>query len=198
MKNLTAANRDRVILSQYNFIKGRLAEAIVERAIIAVGWIPQYNGIEVRDAYFAHLRRNGKLSKNRRQQYEFSSDFYAITGDESDDQKQHYAIEVKFRTSGKIYKNEFDKYDDPNMLFVLLDLERMYCATHQDIVDQSEEDSVSFSQLEFLEDYPLFAFNDWQKEAIRTCSSFIESTLKKIDTQKEMEEKISMSESNLN
>ena len=167
----------------YNFIKGRIAEAIVERLFISLGMIPIPNGYEIRHPDIAHLRRKGELSGDALRRIEFGCDFIVRSAVKNADQLYDiYQIEVKFSRSGQIDTGKLKVYDNEDMLFIFLDFDGFWCIANRDLKSlpsTSKSAKLKFASLTRLEDYQAFAFSSAQVQIIRQFVHFIHATLKK-------------------
>lgn len=176
--------------SNYNFIKGRIAEAIIERLFISLNMIPMHNGYEIKHPDMAHLRRTGQLAEETIKRIEFGCDFLIRSTDKNETgQYEVYQIEVKFSKEGRADLKRLEVYDNEKMIFIFINFDGFWCATKQEInilALEAELKKVNFSQLTRLEDHHVFAFSESQKEIIKRFVHFINATLGEIKDNKEL------------
>lgn len=182
------------LYSHYNFLKGRIAEAIVERLFISLNMIPTHNGIEFRHPDIAYMRRNGQVSEERIRSIEFGSDFI-IRSAERDENGEYevYQVEVKFSKDSECDLKRLSVYDNDELVFVFVDFDGFWCATKPEIDEiksSAKKNKLSFSKLVKLEEHPLFAFNDAEKDIILAFSEFTQATLSQIEESKSFKDRI--------
>ncbi|MCB0523824.1 MAG: hypothetical protein H6858_03365 [Rhodospirillales bacterium] len=192
MKNEKDLSRS--LYGHYNFIKGRIAEAIVERLFICLNMVPKHNGFEFTQPDLAYLRRTGQISEERLKNIEFGCDFVFRSVEKNQEGLYNvYQVEVKFSKNRKVQKNRLSAYDNNDLIFVFVDLQGFYCATKRELealAQSTKGSTISFSKLEKLEDHEAFSFGPNERKIIQTFSAFIESTLQKLDESKAFKENL--------
>lgn len=185
--------------SNYNFIKGRIAEAIVERLFISLDMIPIHNGYEIKHPEIAHLRRTGQLPEDAIKQIEFGCDFLVRSAEKNvQGLYDIYQVEVKFSKEGRIDLKKLAVYDNDSLVFIFLDYEGFWCASNQEIkaMNSTENKKLHFSKLCRLEEHSIFSFSESQKQTIKNFIHFTHATLKEVKQNKELQEilKIALTE----
>jgi hypothetical protein len=185
--------------NNYNFIKGRIAEAIIERLFISLGMIPIHNGYEIKHPEIAYLRRTGQLPQEAMKQIEFGCDFIVRSAEKnSKNQYDLYQIEVKFSRSGQIEFRKLEFYDNDDLIFIFLDFDGFWCVSNQEIKTMrsaTEASKLKFSKLSRLEGHHIFSFSEAQKLTIEKFVHFIHATLGEVQQNKELQENLEMTSS---
>ena len=117
MKNEKDLSRS--LYGHYNFIKGRIAEAIVERLFICLNMVPKHNGFEFTQPDLAYLRRTGQISEERLKNIEFGCDFVFRSVEKNQEGLYNvYQVEVKFSKNRKVQKNRLSAYDNNDLNYM--------------------------------------------------------------------------------
>lgn len=195
MKNIQKEkNLEKSLYSHYNFLKGRIAEAIVERLFISLNMVPIHNGIEFRHPDIAHMRRNGQVSEERIKNIEFGSDFIIRSAERNQNgEYEVYQVEVKFSKDNKCDLRRLEIYNNEEMIFIFVGFEGFWCATKKEIKEVSMLNNIKiidYSSLNELKDHSLFSFNDAEKEIISAFSEFTQATLSQIEESKSFKNRL--------
>lgn len=183
------------LYSHYNFLKGRIAEAIVERLFISLNMIPIHNGIEFRHPDIAHMRRNGQISEDRIKSIEFGSDFIVRSTERNkNDEYEVYQIEVKFSKDNKCDLKKLEVYTNEELVFIFVGFKGFWCATKKEIDEISilqKTKTINYSSLREFKDHPLFSFDSSEREIILAFSEFTQATLSQIEESKSFKSRLS-------
>lgn len=182
-----ASDAAAIAIRNYSFIKGRLAEAIVERLFISLGMEVYPVGFEAQLPRVATLRAHGKIKTSAIRRFEYGPDFVVCAEQENPKTYALYEIEVKFRQNGKIDLQELNKYEDPDMYFILIDETGIYCLKKAavstleiktvEITKGRSAKGISFEQCPRLEDVKDFSFSRAQKNCITAFTGIVQASL---------------------
>jgi len=166
-----------MIETDYNVVKGRIAEVIVGRLFTRLGYIVKYNGIEYNDPNIAYKRRERKLDKGIVDQLAASPDLQ-LTRDNVCENGKHsvHLVEVKYRTNGKCSRAELLRYEKYQPAFILVDLDGIWCVSHAELFKDASK-SVHFEDCCPVADHPLFDFSDEQKQLVDGYIELVRQTL---------------------
>lgn len=171
----------KLAIRNYGFIKGRLAEGIVERLFVSLDIDAYPVGIEVKNPHIAKLRSNKKIKTQPIEKFEYGPDFLLCQHDKKDDMYNIFEIEVKFRKNSAVPVSELKKYKDPRIIFIFLDTKNFYCIENSDfqkIIKKSPTlKNIDFRDLSLLQNHPIFKFSRAQKNIIYAFSHLIKSSL---------------------
>lgn len=157
------------VYRNYNVIKGRIGEAIVEQTFLMLGFSIYRYGIEKHLPSIAQAlnskNNKGKVIETIRNQPDF------VVFSES---SGHHFIEVKFYQKGEIACSDLLKYEHESIIFVLLTKGFIGCISRKEVEDLSKhQKSIIFStDCCPLVDYKDFKFNASQKLKAQGCVAF--------------------------
>lgn len=184
----------KLVIRNYGFIKGRMAEGIIERLFCTLGMDVYPVGLEVKNPHIAALKSKGKIKTKPIEKFEYGPDFIICQHDKIDDMYNIFEIEVKFRKTGNVKITELKKYNDPKILFIFLDTKNVYCIENSEVQKIIKKDkntkSLSFKKCLLLKDYPIFNFTRKQKNIIHAFSLLIEATLNQFRQDNELSKTI--------
>ena len=169
------------ITYNYGFMKGRLAEAIVERLFITLGWEVYPVGFETKIPRIAQLVSAKKVKTKAIERFEYGPDFVVYNPHESHKEKLH-EIEVKFRKNSRISRSDLKHYKhNDDLLFLFLDKENIYCLRNGDKKHIGGKGDIYFHQCELLLSHPAFSFNHEQRRIIRAFPTLLLASLNKFE-----------------
>jgi len=182
-------------LINYNFMKGRLAEAIIERLFVSLGMDVYPVGFEQQLPRLARLKAAGKLKPSAISKFEYGPDFIVCDNDpKKTGNNQAFEVEVKFRSGGDINISELNKYESEDLLFLFINKERIYCLENKSIDNLPKHfitlkngqkiPMLSFEHCVQLEYHNRFIFNKAQREKIRYFSALINASLNHFKNEK--------------
>ncbi len=174
----------------YGFIKGRLAEGIVERLFFSLDIDVYPVGLEVKNPHIARLRSKGKIKTKPIEKFEHGPDFLLCQHNKKEDSYNLFEIEVKFRKSSYIDTSELKKYKDPSIIFVFLNKKNFYCIKNsefQKILKTNKQLKIlNFKDFSLLKNHSVFKFSRTQKNIIHAFSFLIEASLNKLENDKNL------------
>ena len=182
-------NTKSLVAANYNFIKGQLGEAIVERLFTSLGMHICRYGYEILTPSVLLLKQQGNVSRAAIKRISNHPDFIVINPIDSDNPTGNsYKIEVKFSRNGKIKFDQLLHYDS-DVIFLFLDTKNYWVASRDEISSLKERKktkSFSLNNLCLLEDYKEFNFSHEQVEIIHVFKKFLHVTYAKLSLQKEV------------
>lgn len=167
-------------LRNYNFIKGKIAEAIVERLFLTMGFDVYPYGIE-KKLPPALLRLHRKMPRRLFQRSENDPDFFIMREADND---FNQSVEVKFRANGKIEAKDLAVYD-PDTLFILVDPRDLF-ALHAKELGRFGK-SVDFNDCVRLAHHNLLPLTSKERWIVRGFAPMVVATLGQCLSQEAME-----------
>ncbi len=175
-------------LINYNFMKGRLAEAIIERLFVSLGMDVYPVGFEAQLPRLARLKASGKLKPSAITKFEYGPDFIVCDNDpKNKGENEAFEVEVKFRSGSDINIFELRKYESQDLIFLFINKEKIYCIENKEIEKLPKHfiktkngknmPMVSFEDCILLEHHNRFRFNKKQRDKIRYFSALINASL---------------------
>jgi hypothetical protein len=177
----------------YGPLKGRLAEALIERVFLNLDMEIYPVGFETKLPRVAQLKAAGKIQPKIIEPIEYGPDFVVCRPKNAEGSEYDvFQIEVKYRKDGTMKFTELDKYDDENLFFVFLDGEAIYCIQKSELKDVKKNKSaltLNFKSCKTLAEHTAFDFSPSQKASITLFQNIIVATFKNFlsDLQLEME-----------
>jgi hypothetical protein len=149
----------------YNLLKGKIAERLIEQLFIDLGYDIFPYGIETHipnyQKFFNNLSaKNARILKPLR----IFPDFVVA----SNDGKQTFLIDVKYRKNGTILLKNFKDYNIENVLFIIITYDSISYINSNEIIEAlKDKNSTKITNFKSLEHSKLFNFNKDQKRVIR-------------------------------
>jgi len=180
-----SAERD-LILRNYNFLKGGTAEVLVERLFITLGMEIFPVGVEKSVPRLAQLIRNKKVKTKAIQRFEYGPDFIVVAPD-----GDTFPVEVKFRSNASLNKSDVKKYDDPNLVFIVLGKTRFYSFKKSEFEFLAgKKATLKLGEDHLLTKSPDFHFSPEQKLLITGYEEFISNFFEFLRGEQKMREDI--------
>jgi hypothetical protein len=188
-------------LINYSFMKGRLAEAIIERLFISLGMDVYPVGFEAQLPRLARLKASGKLKSSAITKFEYGPDFIVCDNDiNNKGENEAFEVEVKFRSGSNVSISELEKYDSESLIFLFINKENIYCIENKDIERLPRSDielkngkkipAISFDDCILLEHHNRFGFNRRQRDKVKYFSALINSSLNHFASESEVTKKL--------
>lgn len=166
--------------TEYNFIKGKMGEAIVKRLFDALDMHVCHYGYEFITPSFLFLRLQQELSGEALGSINKHPDFLVCDlSKENRKERKVYKIEVKYKKDGRFSFAELLSYD-PDVHFLFLDDENFRIASYADIsslqTELEPQKGFNTKTISLLEDYTAFDLSKNQKETILAFKNFLPIT----------------------
>lgn len=175
------------LMINYSFMKGRLAEAVVERLFVCLGYDVYPVGFEAKLPRIARLKSRGKVRARAIERFEYGPDFVICSNNKNDEGKYDLMeVEVKFRTDGFIDASVLDNYKDENIFFIFIDTNYIYCLKNGDrqylpaheitYGNGNAQRRYAFKDCPRLADHRAFGLNDYQKSIVGVFEGLVANT----------------------
>ncbi len=166
-----------ITLRSYSFLKGRLAEALIERLFITLGMEIYPVGFEAKLPRVAQLKSVGKIIPKAIERFEYGPDFIVCKKSDRDaDNYDLFQMEVKYRKTGKISISELLKYEDDSIYFLLLDRKHIYYLRKGDLNTRNKKTSFDFTTCPRLRDLSVLCLSYEQKIIVNLFEKLIAAT----------------------
>ena len=177
------------VLRNYSFLKGGLAETLVERMFFTLGYEVYPVGYEKILPRLAQFKRNNQLKPKAIQRFEYGPDFFVCLPE--GDVAQTWEVEVKFRKTGRIRRSEIIDYENENIIFIVLSPSNIYCFQNREFEDLcNKSGTLIFSKSNLLCESAHFNFCFSQKRIVQGFEEYCSSFYKNLPLEKEFAERI--------
>jgi hypothetical protein len=162
---MVSSKKKQDIEFDYNSLKGKIAEKIIEQLYCDLGYEVYPHGIENSiPNYKARFLNLSKDSKKALLPIRQLPDFVVI----SPDKQSAFMIEVKYRSSKYFKTSDFKNYHFPDVIIILVTTEGIINILAKDLIKHSEKNiNISLSEFENLANSNVFSFSEPEKLAIR-------------------------------
>lgn len=171
----------RQIFFNYNLLKGRIAENIIEQLFLALNFKVYRFGIENAIPDFKLLLENSNAKNNGKiiEKIKNTPDYFIYS-----EELGMFLIEVKYRSKGILELDKFKDFHFPMAHIILVTPDAIKITTAKEIEKQLKSKNEDQSIFDDLYDTKLIKFNDEQKIIIKQFCKYVEYFLSNLPNNK--------------